>query len=88
MVTLIPYSVYLLLLGSQLTAGILLSSLSGALFGAMRGSMALAPLSWKHYRVNPEAIRTFLWSLRDRVSGLNRVAIVIGGLGLVLSTLR
>lgn len=80
--TLIPYSAYLLLAGAQLTVGVLLAALSGAVFGAMRQGMALVlPL----LRTDHEAVMDLLPDLRATARHLNVLVALGGGLLLVLT---
>jgi hypothetical protein len=81
--TLIPYSTYLLLVGAQLTAGVLLGTLSGVVFGATRQGVALIlPL----VRTNHEAVMDLLPTFHEPARRLNAVVAIGGGVFLVLAT--
>jgi hypothetical protein len=81
--TLIPYSAYLVLAGTQLTAGVLLGALSGAVFGATRQGIALVlPL----LRADHEAVMDLLPDFRAPAQRLNALVAIGGGAILVLVT--
>ncbi len=83
--TLIPYSSFLLLLGTQLTAGVMLGALSGAVFGVTRQALALVfPL----LRANHEAVMDLLPDLGTPARNLNALVALASGLMLVLTTWR
>jgi hypothetical protein len=83
--TLIPYSAYLLLAGTQLTAGVVFGALSGAVFGATR--QGLAPM-FSLLRTDHEAVMDLLPDLRATARHLNVLVTLGGGLILVLTTWR
>jgi hypothetical protein len=78
--TSIPYSAFLVVLVAQSTSGVALGCLSGLLFGATRGLVALLPLLSKQGRLHPEKLPTLLPALRLKVEWLNRCWILGGGL--------
>ncbi len=84
--TVIPYSAFLILLTTQLTSGIILGCVSGALFGGTREAVALLPLLGKRNRLHPEDLPRFLPSLKTRVQQLNILWILIGSALLVLTS--
>ncbi len=62
-ITLIPYSSFVLLLGSQLTSGFFPGLLSGALFGGTREMVAVLMATWNFSAtdtVNPKRLMSFL----------------------------
>jgi hypothetical protein len=80
--TLIPYSGYLLLAGTQLTAGVLLGALSGAVFGATRQGTALV---LPFLRTDHEALMDLLPEFRVPAGRLNALVALGGGLMLILT---
>ena len=76
------HTAFLLLLAAQLTGGLALGLLSGALFGAARQATALLPLLG---RLDPGRTMGLLESLRPTVRRLNAALIVTGGLILILT---
>lgn len=85
---LIPHSAFIVLLVTQFTAGVTLGGVSGALFGATRGLMALLLLSSRESWLHPETLSLVLPKFFTRVQRLNVLWIVGGGLLLVFSTLH
>jgi hypothetical protein len=75
------HTAFLLLLATQLTSGVALGLLSGALFGAARQATALLPLL---AQFAPGRTMDLLESLRPAARRLNAALIVAGGLVLVL----
>jgi hypothetical protein len=75
------HTAFLLLLATQLTSGVALGLLSGALFGAARQSTALMPLL---ARLPPGQTMNLLETLRPAARRLNAALILAGGLLLVL----
>jgi hypothetical protein len=80
-VTPIFHSAFLVLLAAQLTGGVALGLISGALFGAARQATALLPLL---VRLDPGRTMGLLETLRPVTRRLNAALIVAGGLVLVL----
>ena len=76
------HTAFLVLLAAQLTGGVALGVVSGALFGAARQATALLPLLG---RLDPGRTMGLLESLRPIVRRLNAALIVAGGLILVLT---
>jgi hypothetical protein len=75
------HSAFLVLLAAQLTGGVALGLLSGAVFGATRQATALLPLLG---RLEPGRTMGLLETLRPAARRLNAALIVAGGLLLVL----
>jgi hypothetical protein len=75
------HTVFLVLLAAQLTGGLALGLLSGALFGAARQVTALIPLLG---RLDPGRTMGLLETHRSDARRLNAVLIVAGGLVLIL----
>ena len=75
------HTAFLVLLVAQLTGGVALGLISGALFGAARQMTALLPLLG---RLDPRQTMGLLETLRPAVRRLNAALIVAGGLVLVL----
>jgi hypothetical protein len=76
------HTAFLVLLAAQLTGGVTLGLLSGALFGASRQATALLPLLG---RFDPGRTMGLLETLRPAARRLNAALIVAGGLVLVLA---
>jgi hypothetical protein len=76
------HTAFLVLLAAQLTGGVTLGLLSGALFGAARQATALLPLLG---RLDPGRTMGLLETLRPVARLLNAALIVAGGLVLVLA---
>lgn len=82
--TVIPYSSLLILLGTQLTSGVILGCASGAIFGGTREAMALIPLLCKYNEeVSPSKIMQLLPALATKVQKFNTIWI-LGGSSLLL----
>jgi hypothetical protein len=75
------HTAFLVLLAAQLTGGVTLGLLSGALFGAARQATALLPLLG---RLDPGRTMGLLETLRPVARRLNAALIVAGGFILVL----
>lgn len=75
------HTAFLVLLAAQLTGGVTLGLVSGALFGAARQATALLPLLG---RLDPGRTMGLLETLRPVARCLNAALIVAGGLVLVL----
>ena len=75
------HTAFLVLLAAQLTGGVALGLVSGALFGAARQATALLPLLG---RLDPGRTMGLLETLRPSARRLNAALIVAGGLILVL----
>ena len=75
------HTAFLVLLAAQLTGGVALGLISGALFGAVRQATALLPLLG---RLDPRRTMGLLETLRPTARRLNAALIVGGGLLLVL----
>src|SRR5215216_5151191 len=75
------HTAFLLLLAAQLTSGVAVGLVSGALFGAARQATALLPLLG---RLEPGRTMNLLETLRPVTRRLNAALIVAGGLVLVL----
>ncbi len=84
--TVIIYSVFLILLVTQLTSGAVLGCISGILFGAIRASTALFPLFSKQNRLYPENLPGLLPRFTIKVQQFNILLIVIGGSLLIISS--
>lgn len=80
----IPYSAFLLVLATQLTSGIILGSLSGAIFGSTRAIVALLPLLSKGGRLYPEKL--LLPAVSKQLRWLNILLIIVGGFLLVVGS--
>jgi hypothetical protein len=76
------HTAFLLLLAAQLTGGLALGLISGALFGVARQATALLPLL---RRLDPGRTMGLLETLRPVARRLNAALIVAGGLLLVLA---
>lgn len=76
------HTAFLLLLAAQLTGGVGLGLVSGALFGAARQATALAPLL---ARLDPGRTMGLLEALRPAARRLNAALILAGALVLVLA---
>jgi hypothetical protein len=83
--TLIPYSVFLVMLAAQSTAGIATATLAGAVFGLFREGMALAPLL---AGLDLEGTRDLLPALRSKALLLNRHLSLAAGATLLATSLR
>ena len=81
----IPYSVYVLLLATQLTAGSLLGAASGAAFGAIRSASALLLLASQERRQHPEHLPALLPVLMRAGWRWNLLGILGGFLVLMLA---
>lgn len=90
-VTLIPYSSFILLLGSQFALGFFPGLLSGTLFGGMRESVAvlmtMRSLSTNN-NVNPEWLMRFLPAQETLFQRLNIIWILMATPILILMTWR
>jgi hypothetical protein len=75
------HTVFLVLLAAQVTGGLALGLLSGALFGAARQVTALVPLL---RRLDPGQTMDLLETHRSDARRLNAALIVAGGLVLIL----
>jgi hypothetical protein len=76
------HTAFLVLIAAQLTGGVTLGLLSGALFGAARQATALLPLL---RRLDPTRTMGLLETLRPVARHLNAALVVAGGLVLVLA---
>jgi hypothetical protein len=76
------HTAFLVLLAAQLTGGVALGLVSGALFGAARQVTALLPLL---RRLDPGQTMGLLETLRPAARRLNAALIVAGGIVLVLA---
>jgi hypothetical protein len=76
------HTAFLVLLAAQLTGGVALGLVSGALFGAARQATALLPLLGRH---DPGRTMGLLETLRPAARRLNAALVVAGGLILVLA---
>jgi hypothetical protein len=76
------HTAFLVLLAAQLTGGVALGLVSGALFGAARQATALLPLLG---RLDPGRTMGLLETLRPVARRLNAALIIAGGLVLVLA---
>ena len=75
------HTAFIVLLAAQLTGGVALGLISGAMFGAARQATALLPLLG---RLDPGRTMGLLETLRPLARGLNAALIVAGGFILVL----
>lgn len=76
-VTFIPYSCFIVLLGTQATSGIVTGLLSGALFGGTREAIVLLGLQHRHDgQVGSNWLRSILPSLTPKVRILNTLLIL------------
>jgi hypothetical protein len=73
-------SAFLLLLGSQLTAGVALGAVSGAIFGGVREMTALVPVL---RRFDLDHTMNLLETMRPLARRLNIAFVVLGGIVLV-----
>jgi cytochrome c biogenesis protein CcdA len=85
LVTPISYPAFLVLVSAELTAGPLLGSLAGAVFGATRQALALVPLLRRCTLAETAAL---LPRLRGPFRRLNTVVVAVGGLLLILVAWR
>lgn len=83
--TLIPYSAFFLLAGTQLVAGPVWAAAAGAVFGAARQATIVVPTIRSQ---DPRTIMSLLPKLRDRVARLNTAVAFAGGTVLVLAVWR
>lgn len=83
--TVIPYSVFLVIMVSQLVSGVMLGCISGALFGGTRQLVTLLPLLVKENRLHPENIGMLMPRLAKIASRLNIVWVIVGSF-LLLAT--
>ena len=75
-------------MGTQLTSGVVLGCMSGALFGGVREAMALILLLSKHKEeAKPSEMMRLLHVLAPKAQRLNTIWILGGGLLLVLTSL-
>ncbi len=82
--TLIPYASLVVVLGVQLTAGVILGGASGAIFGTARETMALlALLPRRGEEASPTELMCLLPRLQAPARHLNLLWVVGGGLLLV-----
>jgi hypothetical protein len=85
-ITIIPYSSFLVVLGVQLTSGTLLGCLSGALFGSTREAMALIlSLHRQIGEPKPSKMMGLLPALQATITQLN-IAWILGGCIILLIT--
>ena len=77
------HTAFLVLLAAQLTGGVALGLVSGALFGAARQATALMPLLG---RLDPARTMGLLETLRPAAGRLNAALIAAGGLVLILAS--
>lgn len=84
----IPYSAFVVLVGTQLTAGGALGCVSGALFGLAREAMPAVVVlwRWKNDQADPGGIMRLLPTLATTARRLNRAWVLVGGVALVLTT--
>lgn len=87
-VTLIPYSSLLVILGVELTSGVGLSCACGAAFGAAREFMILIPLYCNRREADPTKMIDLFSALATKVRLLNSLWVVSGGVVLLLATVR
>lgn len=78
----ISYPAFLVLVSAELTAGILLGSLAGALFGGTRQGLVLVPLLRRCTLAETAAL---LPRLREPFRRLNAIVVAAGGLLLILA---
>jgi hypothetical protein len=83
--TIIPYSVFLILLTIHLVSGLALSCTAGALYGGTRQFVALLPLFQRQCRLQPDKAGMLMAIFTKPVSILN-VLCIIGGSLLLLPT--
>jgi hypothetical protein len=76
------HSAFLVLLAAQLTGGVALGIVSGALFGVARQATALLPLLGE---LDPGRTMGLLETLRPAARRLNAALIVVGGLVLLMA---
>lgn len=86
--TIIPYSVSLIFLITQLTVGVRLAGIAGAIYGAVRTATPLVLLIRTRYQAHPEDLHLLLPRLYHWAKLLNILAIGIGGCALTLSCWR
>jgi hypothetical protein len=77
-------SAFLVVLATQLTAGVALGAASGAVFGASRETLALVPLIWLSNKGQPADLVKVLPVSAITVGSLNIVWLLGGGLLLML----
>ena len=77
------HTAFLVLAGAQLTAGLALGLVSGAVFGATRQAMALLPVLG---RFDPERTMGLMETLRPSARRVNAALVVVGGVILVLAS--
>lgn len=83
--TIIPYSIFLVLLGAELTAGVGLAAGAGAMYGGVRSLASIVPLCQARFRIAPDAYMKLLPKLRSPLKLANFVGVVIVGSILLLS---
>jgi hypothetical protein len=83
--TLIPYSALLVLLAAQMTSGLLMSALSGMLFGATRAVVMLLPLVMARGWVATNQLPFLLPALTRKVQRFNIFCILVGSALLLLT---
>jgi hypothetical protein len=72
---------FLLLLGAELTAGIALAAVAGAIYGGLREATALVPVL---RRFSLERTMNLLETMRPLARGLNLAFVLVGGVVLFL----
>jgi hypothetical protein len=78
----------LLVVGTQLTAGVVPGCLSGATFGAAREVMALAPLVMGLYKLDLPQAMMLLPRLRSLLHRVNYMLVLGGGILLMIAALK
>lgn len=84
--TVIPYSAFLVLVATQLTAGFALGCLSGFVFEVTRQAVAIALFMRERSWTGPERLMGLLPRLRTPVRNLNRLWVPVAGAFPILVT--
>ncbi|MHB8601007.1 MAG: hypothetical protein ACYDER_29910 [Ktedonobacteraceae bacterium] len=90
-ITLIPYSSFVLLLGAQFTAGFFPGMLSGMIFGGVREMVAVLMALWSAATtetVRPQKLMNFLPALETHVQHMNIAWILVATPFLILLVWR
>lgn len=86
--TVIPYSAFILLFAAQLSGGMTLAAASGALAGASREAVSLAPALLEPRRWEPERLMALITQMRPVMRHLNTALILASAPVLLLTGLR
>lgn len=84
-VTVIPYSLMLLLFAGQLTSGVMMGGISGAILGLTREAVAVLPLLNSEWADDPPSLMDLLPRFGKAARRLNALFIGVGALALLLT---